>query len=50
MIHLRTEFVIFEMLTLSESKNINFFALWGRGSNFLLLSRINETPINTTYI
>jgi len=47
MIHLRTEFVLFEMLTLSDSKEVNFFTLWGRESNFLLLSKVKETPIIT---
>jgi hypothetical protein len=47
MIHLRTEFVLFEMLTLSDSKEVNFFTLWGRESNFLLLTKVKETPIIT---
>jgi hypothetical protein len=41
----RTEYVIYEMLTLSDSKEINFFTLWGRDSNFLLISKIKDTPI-----
>ena len=47
MTHLRTEFVLFEMLTLSDSKEVNFFTLWGRESNFLLLTKVKETPIIT---
>ena len=49
-IHKRTEFVIIEMLTLSDSKEVNFFTLWGRESNFLLISKIKNTPIKYNLI
>jgi hypothetical protein len=42
---IRTEYVIFEMLTLSDSKNVNFFTLWNRDSNFLLLSKVKNVKI-----
>ena len=46
-LHIRTEFVIYEMLTLSDSTEVNFFTLWGRQSNFLLLTKVKDTPIIT---
>jgi hypothetical protein len=46
-LHIRTDFVIYEMLTLSDSTEVNFFTLWGRESNFLLLSKVKNTPIIT---
>ena len=46
----RTEYVIFEMLTLSDSNKIHFFTNWnGRPSNFLLLALIkNKCILNET--
>lgn len=45
LLHERTKYVIFEMLTLSDSKNIDFFTTWKRGSNFLFLSKIKNIKI-----
>jgi hypothetical protein len=46
----RTESVIFDMLLLSESKKINFFSIWNRPSNFLILSLIKDTKIEKIYL
>lgn len=42
---LRTEFAIYEMLTLSDSNEINFFTVYNRESNFLLLSKVKSKNI-----
>lgn len=46
----RTESVIIDMMFLSDSNLINFFTLWGRDSNFLILSKLNGTPIRQYYV
>lgn len=45
-LHIRTEFVIYEMLTLSDSDVIDFYTLWNRISNFIFFARINKTKMN----
>lgn len=45
----RTEFTIFEMLTLSDSKEIYHFTTWDRSSNFLLFAKVKNVPIHIRY-
>jgi hypothetical protein len=46
----RTKYVIFDMLTLSDSKGLDFFSLWNRQSNFLLLSCVKKVKITNNLI
>lgn len=46
-LHTRTKYVLFEMFSLADSKEVNFFTLWTRPSNFLLLSKVKNTNIKT---
>lgn len=46
LLHLRTEYVIYDMLTLSDAIGIDFFTLWGRTSNFLLIPKLKRKKIN----
>lgn len=43
----RTKYTLYDILTLSNSSLVNFFSDWGRASNFLIMAKINKTPINT---
>lgn len=45
-LHVRTEYVIYEMLALSDSDVIDFYTLWNRISNFIFFARINKTKMN----
>ena len=50
LLHLRTEYVIYDMLTLSDAVGIDFFTLWGRPSNFMLIPKLKRTKINERII
>jgi hypothetical protein len=50
LLHLRTEYVIYDMLTLSDAAGIDFFTLWGRPSNFMLIPKLKRTKINERII
>ena len=46
LVHKRTKYTIFEMLLISESKKIDAFCIFGRESNFLFLSAVNQSITN----
>jgi hypothetical protein len=42
----RTEYVIFEMLLLAESKEIEIYTLWNRISNFIFFCKLKKVKMN----
>jgi hypothetical protein len=45
-LHKRTEYVIFEMLLLAESNEIEIYTLWDRISNFIFFCKLKKVKMN----